>query len=123
MSYRTFIRGLKRRVLTAGMFTGEFKGVNSYLAPRKLNHNKYELWVWGTLRRIIVTTDRHREEVLTELCKQMEYFKLSTSDKRSRRFYYHIFITENGERELLLHSTTHREFIDLLLDKKPKVYA
>lgn len=121
MSYRIYKRTATRRKLTIGMYSSEIDPKNPYLQPSKLTKSKYELFVWGSLRRLVVTDIHNREVVLKFLISTME--GLTMFHHGIKPLPYMIFLTENGQRELLIDSSIHYDFIMFLMDKKPKPYA
>lgn len=104
-----------RKVQTLGMYRPLKKTLTSYDRPQRLTKCRYELTMFGRVRKVITTDIFNREVVLRELLEvagaiQWMYESLGKSAP------YLICVTDDKKREVLINSCNprHVKFIQFL---------
>jgi hypothetical protein len=88
--------------------------LNHYLAPCKLNRCKYDLLIYGRIRKSIVTKIINREAVLVQLIARA--FEISEQFGIVENMDYRIMLTEDKVRSVLLDSNIDKSFIKFLYE-------
>lgn len=86
--------------------------INQYLIPHKLNWCRYDLTVYGRVKKTIITQEINREAVLVDLIGEA-YRVLDTFHNDFVR-YFKVILTEDEVKSVIIDSKVDKEFIKFI---------
>ncbi len=102
----------KIKILTLGMYKPITSAINPYSLPSKMTKTTYELRMCDRLRKFVTTDTFNMEVILVELIR-FATDRIWMKHERQKPIPYHIYVTQNGVKELLIDSAEpdHQKFI------------